>query len=129
MQCYEKNLTVAGHDLDDLDHVNNVRFVQWIQDISKEHWQQCAPVEMQLGVVWVVLSHHIAYKNSAKLGDSILVRTRITESKGATCVREVEMFNSQNNVLLVRSMTEWCLLNKNTLRPMRISENIKQVFT
>ncbi|GAB5474366.1 MAG: acyl-CoA thioesterase [Maribacter sp.] len=129
MEYFEKTLTVTEDDLDDLHHVNNVRYVQWIQDISKAHWQAKAPIEMQEGVVWVVMNHHISYKSAAVLGDVITMRTHIAESRGATSIRVVEMYAAKTNLLLLRSKTEWCLLNKETLRPTRISDAIKSVFT
>ncbi|MFK7812461.1 MAG: acyl-CoA thioesterase [Maribacter sp.] len=129
MQYFEKILTVSTEDLDDLNHVNNVRYVQWIQDISKEHWQQYASVEIQLSVVWVVMNHNITYKSAAVLNDQIKIQTHIAESRGATCLRIVEMHNVITNQLLLRSKTEWCLLNSKTLRPIRISEEIKNVFS
>ncbi|WP_299536494.1 acyl-ACP thioesterase domain-containing protein [Ulvibacterium sp.] len=129
MRSFEKTITVAREDLDDLNHVNNVRFVQWIQDISKEHWQKVATPEIQKEVVWVVMNHNITYKNAAKLDDIVRIRTYIAQSKGATSVRIVEMYNDETNLLLLRSNTEWCLLNGNTLRPKRISHDIVQLFS
>lgn len=129
MQHYEKVLTVSNNDLDDLNHVNNVRYLQWIQDISKEHWQQFASDQIQSAVVWVVMNHNITYKNAAILGDEIKIQTHIAESRGATCIRVVEMFNAITNQVLLRSKTEWCLLNAKSLRPTRISEEIKKVFS
>ncbi len=129
MELFEKSITVSEDDLDDLNHVNNVRYVQWIQDISKEHWQSTAPREMQDGAVWVVMNHNISYKSAAVLGDVISVRTHIDDSRGATSIRIVEMHNAKTNLLLLRSKTEWCLLNKETLKPMRISDEIKSVFS
>ena len=125
MESYEKTIKVSKKDLDDLDHVNNVRYVQWIQDISKEHWQTVAPKEMQAGIL---KKHTIDYLSSAVLGDEILARTYIADSKGAISVRCVEMYHKTTHVLLVRSLTEWCLLNALTLRPIRISEAIKEIF-
>lgn len=129
MQHYEKELIASTDDLDDLHHVNNVRYVQWIQDISKEHWQRYASTQIQESVVWVVMNHNITYKNAAKLNDRIKIQTHIAESRGATCIRVVEMYNTITNQLLLRSKTEWCLLNAKTLRPTRISEEIKNVFS
>ena len=128
MESFQKHIVVAKEDLDDLDHVNNVRYVQWIQDISKEHWQTVAPDDMKAGILWVVKNHNIDYVSSAVLGDEILIRTYIAETKGAISVRCVEMYNDKTNQLLVRSLTEWCLLNALTLKPIRISEAIKKVF-
>ncbi len=129
MGSYEKTLTVKHDDLDELAHVNNVRYVQWIQDISKEHWQSKAPKQLQDKVVWVVMRHDIVYKNAAKLNDKIRIGTYIEKSHGATSVRVVEMKDDKTNVLLVRSSTEWCLLSAKTLRPMRIPREIHEIFS
>ncbi|SDE25579.1 acyl-CoA thioester hydrolase [Pricia antarctica] len=126
--AYQKTIIVQEDDLDELNHVNNVRYVQWIQDISKEHWITIAPEPMREGVIWVVMHHDITYKNSAQLGDVIHVRTFIEKSHGATSVRVVEMHDKETDKLLVRSSTEWCLLNEKSLRPIRISEAIKKIF-
>lgn len=128
MNNYQKECTVTKDDLDDLEHVNNVRYVQWIQDISKEHWQDRAPKDIQEEVVWVVMTHHIEYKAAAILNDQILLTTYIKNSKGAKCTRVVEISHAKTKLLLVRSTTEWCLLNKANFRPMRISERIEKIF-
>lgn len=125
---YEMTITVRQDDLDELQHVNNVRYVQWIQDISKEHWITAAPASMRSGVIWVVMHHDIAYKASAQLGDVIKVRTHIEKSRGATSVRIVEMHEATSDTLLVRSSTKWCFLDEISLKPIRISEDIKQLF-
>ena len=129
MEVFEKRIVVAHGDLDELEHVNNVRYVQWIQDISKEHWQMAASNEMQAGIIWVVKNHTIDYISAAVLGDEILIRTHIADTKGALSIRCVEMYNDKTNQLLVRSHTEWCLLNALSLKPIRISEAIKTVFS
>ncbi|WP_149275997.1 acyl-CoA thioesterase [Pareuzebyella sediminis] len=128
MDKYHKTIVVEKDDLDELDHVNNVRYVQWIQDISKEHWLSSASEQMQEGIMWVVMNHNITYKSAAKLGDVIDMKTYIAESRGATSIRIVEMYDATTNHLLVQSTTQWCLLNSNTLRPVRISKEIKDAF-
>ncbi|MGB3152768.1 MAG: acyl-CoA thioesterase [Maribacter sp.] len=128
MSRYSKELVVTDKDLDDLDHVNNVRYVQWIQDISKEHWQKVAPIETQERFIWVVMTHYIEYKSSALLKDKINLNTYIKDSVGAKCTRIVEMFHGKTNKLILRSSTEWCLIDKNTQRPVRIAEDIKVLF-
>lgn len=128
MARFQKQLRVSEDDIDDLDHVNNVRYVQWIQDISKEHWQAKATQAVQEEVIWVVLTHYIEYKSAAVINDPIILKTHIADSSGAKCTRIVEMFHGKTNTLLVRSSTEWCLLNRATLRPTRISEEIKAIF-
>lgn len=128
MEAFEKTLAVQSDDLDDLNHVNNVRYVQWIQDISKEHWQHLTSSELQERFIWVVLNHNITYKSSASLGDTILLKTYIESSKGAVSTRIVEMYNAKTNSLLVHSKTTWCLLSPETLKPIRITDEIRSIF-
>lgn len=128
MAGFQKQIIVSEDDLDDLNHVNNVRYVQWIQDISKEHWQAKASKKIQQEVIWVVLTHHIAYKSAAVLNDPITITTYIVSSAGVKSTRVVEMVHSKTKNLIVRSSTEWCLLNRDTLKPMRISKEIKETF-
>jgi len=125
---FKKEIIVSADDLDDLNHVNNVRYVQWIQDISKEHWKAKASKQMQEEFIWVVLSHHIEYKNAAVLNDPIIMTTYIASSSGAKSTRVVEMKHGKTKKLLVRSSTEWCLLNSKTYRPVRIPDEIKDIF-
>lgn len=128
MECYEKTLVVEEEDLDLLQHVNNIRYVEWIQEVSKEHWESRASEKIKSEVVWVVLSHHVQYRKEAKLGDTIHIKTFIAQTKGAISVRAVEMRLLHSNTLLVESKTEWCLLNSHNLKPMRISPEIRSFF-
>jgi acyl-CoA thioester hydrolase len=128
MHIFSRQITVSQSDLDDLEHVNNVRYVQWIQDISKEHWVHKAPKQIQDSVFWVVMTHHIQYKAPALLNDPITISTYIKETKGAKSIRVVEMKHSETNTVFVRSTTEWCLLNKENLKPMRVSDQIQDIF-
>ena len=83
---------------------------------------------MRKEVIWVVLSHHIEYKNAAVLNDPITISTFIESSSGAKSIRIVEMHHAITKKLLVRSSTEWCLLNSESFRPVRIPEEIKEIF-
>src|SRR5690606_20984605 len=100
-------LIVVEDDRDDLDEVTQVRYVQWMQDIAKEHWRSKAPEAMIKNTVWVVLTHHITYRNAAKLGDTILIKTYIEGSRGAISIRIVEIYNKETGQLLVEAKTEW----------------------
>ncbi len=129
MMAFELERTVSQEDLDELEHVNNVRYVQWIQDISKAHWESRAPEELKKKVIWVVRQHLIRYHNAARMGERILMRTHIAKTEGALSTRVVEMHIQGTDKLLLRSETQWCLLHGKTLRPMRIPKEISSVFT
>ena len=128
MLYHEKTITVSEDDLDELNHVNNVRYLQWIQDVSKEHWQILVSPEQQQAMVWVVMRHEIDYKNAAVIHDKLRLKTHIDRSRGATSVRIVEIVNTKTDTMVVRSSTQWCLLNSTSFRPMRIPKDIIAIF-
>jgi acyl-CoA thioester hydrolase len=121
-------IEVKEKDLDQMQHVNNVRYLQWVQDIAEAHWNYLADPEMQEKFAWVVLSHHIAYKAPAFLGDKIKIKTHVEKSSGVTSVRIVEMYEMKSQRLLVRAETNWCLLLKKTLKPFRIPKEVIALF-
>lgn len=129
MQSFISQITVSQDDLDNLNHVNNVRYVQWVQDVAEKHWNENATPQMLSDYFWILLKHNIEYKNPAVLGDEILLKTYIKESGGVTCVRMVEIFNKNSNKLLAVSETKWCLVSQKNMRPSRITDEIRLLFS
>ena len=39
MKVLEKEIIVSKNDLDELNHVNNIKYVNWILEIAKIHWR------------------------------------------------------------------------------------------
>ena len=117
---------VLENELDTLDHVNNVVYVQWIQDISTKHWNDLTKNKPDLNYVWVVTRHDIDYKGQAVLGDEITFETWVGATKGVTSVRHVEIY--KGSVLLAKAATTWCMLHAKTLRPARITESVLKVL-
>lgn len=129
MKIFKKDVTVARSDLDNLDHVNNVRYIHWIEDVIKEHWLYNASAELKKEYIWVVLNHNISYKNPAFLGDVVKFRTEILEIGAATSTCLIEMFNAETGKPFAIAETRWCLLNAVSQKPRRITQEIKDLFT
>ncbi|WP_274475812.1 acyl-CoA thioesterase [Mangrovimonas aestuarii] len=127
-KVYETIIEVTEEHLDQQNHVNNVVYVQWVQDIAWAHWDKTATKAMTDAYYWVMINHFIEYKKEAKLGDSIKVKTYIVRSEGVRCVRAVEISNADSDVLLAKSETQWCLISRNNNRPARIPEDIQELF-
>ena len=128
MTVFELTHTVISEDLDDLMHVNNVRYVQWVQDIAMAHWEAATTPLQQHDNIWVLVSHHIDYKAAAKLNDEIHLKTYVTRSEGVTSTRLVEIYLKGTKRLIVESETKWCLLDALTKKPKRITAEIVDVF-
>lgn len=128
MQTFAKTIAVTKKDLDDLNHVNNVRYVQWVNDIAKAHWEQNASTTILNNYFWVLIKHTIEYKASALLDDSILLKTYVTKASGVTSTRIVEIYNKKTKVLLAKSETNWCFMSTSTKKPTRITDDVVNLF-
>lgn len=127
-EIYTHLRTVTENELDDLNHVNNVIYVQWIQDIAKEHWEVRATDQLKKDFIWVVIRHEIDYKKQAFLGDEILIETYVGETTFVTSERHVNIKNAKTGDLLVAAKSMWCLLDATTKRPTKITEDLRTVF-
>jgi acyl-CoA thioester hydrolase len=123
-KSYTKEILVSSEDIDELDHVNNVRYIQWIQDISTEHWFYASKNKLSKKYIWVVASHFVEYKHSAVLNDKLLIETYVEKFVGSLSHRIVTIKNSVNGQTIVKAVTKWCLIDPETKRPMRIPAEI-----
>ncbi|GAA4273715.1 acyl-ACP thioesterase domain-containing protein [Aquimarina gracilis] len=125
---FEYQFTVTKSAIDDMNHVNNVVYLQWVQNVAKKHWESKANDVIRNTYVWVVLNHFIEYHNPAFEDDIITLQTWIDHHKGVKSERHTKIINSKSNKTLVSAKTTWCLLHKETLRPIRITEEISALF-
>jgi acyl-CoA thioester hydrolase len=48
---YQMDVQVIAEHIDGLNHVNNVQYLYWVQEIAKAHWNKLtAPLEEMEGV-------------------------------------------------------------------------------
>ncbi len=128
MRTYTMLVKVEEADLDELQHVNNIKYVEWIQKVSKDHWLQVAKQNALHDFIWVVREHRITYYSGAKRDDELRIQTGIIHSKGSISTRKVSMRNNKTDQLVVSSETDWCLLNAKTMKPTRIPASIENLF-
>ena len=117
-------ITVSSEDIDTLHHVNNLVYVKWMDKIATTHWNFLTKDNPLPQYIWVVMRHEIDYLKQATLGDEIVVKTWVGETKGITSVRFMEFY--KNDVLLVKAI--WAMLNAKTYKPTRIRENVLKVL-
>lgn len=119
-------IKVSVDDIDTLDHVNNLVYVKWMDDIATTHWNFLTKENPLPQYVWVVMRHEIDYLKQAGLGDEITVKTWVGETRGITSIRFMEFY--KDSILLVKAKTTWAMLDAKTFKPTRIRENVLKVL-
>lgn len=121
-------IIVTPADIDEMNHVNNVVYLRWVQDAAAAHWDALASEEIRKKYAWVVLRHEIDYKSPAKLGDPVKAETWVSSREGVRSVRHVKLSHSETGILFAEAVTTWCLLDAVTKKPKRIESDITSIF-
>ena len=125
---FEMVLTAEPEHIDELGHVNNAVWVQWIQQVAVAHWYSVASPEHNDAYNWVVVRHEIDYLRAAVEGDVVTGRTWVGEApKGARFNRHMEFVGADGKVL-VRANTQWAIIDKAAGRPIRVPPEVIAPF-
>jgi acyl-CoA thioester hydrolase len=128
---FQLEIVTAPDDIDQLDHVSNIAYVQWVLRVAQAHsdtvgWDYQA--YKALGAVFVVRRHEIDYLRPAVLGDRIVLGTWIESWAGASCVRRTSIVRQLDGVELCKAATQWALMATGTGRPTRITPALVEAF-
>jgi acyl-CoA thioester hydrolase len=120
-------ISILPADIDFMGHVNNSRYLNWVQEAVLEHWRKLAPPDAVAARAWVALKHEISYRKPAFLGDTDVVATTVLESiQGARAFYETVVKRGEEVLAEVKS--SWCCIDVETLRPARIGADVAAYF-
>jgi acyl-CoA thioester hydrolase len=125
---FEMTLTAERGHIDELGHVNNAVWVQWIQQVAIAHWESVADPAHKDAYYWVVVRHEIDYLRAAVEGDEITAWTWVGEApQGARFDRLME-FTGADGKVCVRAKTQWAIIDKALGRPIRVPPEVVAPF-
>src|SRR5687767_3733520 len=99
---YSKTFSIPTNAIDENGHVNNVAYVQWMQDIAVEHYESIGGIRptQLLGTTWVVREHHIQYLLPAFVGEEIAVKTWVENIRRVRSLRKYEFIRTADGKTL-----------------------------
>lgn len=130
MAIFEQTFTVNPEHIDDNNHLNNVVYIQWMQDVAIMHsstlgWDAKKYATNQCS--WVAKTHFVDYIRPAFLRETLTVKTWIDNIKRCSSVRKYAFYNSESK-LIAKAETLWIFINAKTGRPQGIFPEIKENF-
>jgi acyl-CoA thioester hydrolase len=127
---YSRSIMIAADVIDENGHVNNVAYVQWMQDIAVEHYASLGGVAAQgPKATWVVREHRIEYFLPAFEGEEIEIKTWVENIRRVRSLRKYEFTRTSDGKTLVKGETDWVFVDAATGRPLAIPVEVSQVFT
>ena len=126
---FEQPITILPEDIDYFQHVNNVVYIRWVQEVSTAAWFARATEEQKAKIGWLVKRHEVDYLDSAKLGDELVARTWVGGAERHIFERHVEIVRVRDQRVLVRARTLWCPVDLHTRRLIRVSPDVYERFS
>lgn len=126
---YTKSIVIPANAIDENGHVNNVTYVQWMQDIAVEHYSALGGLEAQgPEATWVVREHKIEYLLPAFAGEEIEIRTWVENIRRVRSLRKYEFVKRADGKILVKGETDWVFVDVKTGSPQAVPENVAKIF-
>jgi len=128
---HEQRRAVQDVEIDELGHVNNLRYIEWMLAAAVDHSEAVGwPAERyrELGNAWVVRSHTIEYLRPAFAGDEIVVRTWVSEMGKVSSRRKYAIVRADGQ-LLARAESLWVFVSRRGHALDRVPAQLQAAFT
>jgi acyl-CoA thioester hydrolase len=126
---YSKTFAIPASAIDENGHVNNVTYVQWMQELAVEHYASIGGIQAQGGdATWVVRSHKVEYFLPAYEGEEMEARTWVENIQRVRSLRKYEFVRKTDGKTLVKGETDWVFVDVKNGRPLAIPEEVRKVF-
>lgn len=127
---YQFEIEVTAQDVDLNGHVNNVVYIQWMQDAAIAHARVsgCTKASQAVGATWVVRTHQIEYLMPVLVGEKITVLTWPANFQRVRSVRKYKFVRAGDGAVVARAETDWVFVNAKTGRPQSIPEEVRKTL-
>ena len=123
-------MDVLPEHIDVNGHVNNVQYVQWMQDVAIAHSQSVGGRQAlyDLDATWFAREHHIKYLAPVVLDDELVIRTWADSFKRTSSIRRYDFYRKSDNALIAEASTLWVFVDIDTGRPIPIPESLRKLY-
>lgn len=124
-------INVTSHHLGGLGHVNNVMYLQWMQDAAWAHSQYLGldlAAYQRLDAAMVARQHELTYLSACFLEDQLILKTWLTKNDGFNLFRHYEIIRQSDHKKVFEATTHWVCVKMSSGRPIRMPEEFKKAY-
>ncbi|MBT4774094.1 MAG: acyl-CoA thioesterase [Crocinitomicaceae bacterium] len=130
MDISSTEIKVRGYHLDVYQHVNNARYLEFLEEARWNHYQDYPPsyfVDKGWGVI--IVNININYKFPAVLGDTLDVQTSLIKIGKSSITFQQEIEIKESNKIAVSAEVTFVIINLKTNKILPIEGDIEEVLT
>ena len=128
---FDLDIQVEEHHIDVLGHVNNVVYMQWMQDVATAHVDALGlglKQYLELKHAMVAVEHHVQYRKAAFLHEKIVLRTWLDDINALYLSRQYMFYRPADQAIVFAAQTKWACVEIATGKPKRLSPTFTQAY-
>lgn len=128
---HTSEFAIRFYECDAYGHVNNSNYVRYMQEAAFAASAAAGfPDEeyQRMGVLWLIRDTEIEYLSPLRYGDTAQVTTWVDDFRRVRSRRNYEVRRKGEDQVMARGTTDWVLLDRESLHPVSVPDQMKQAF-
>jgi len=127
----ESTFRVRYYECDAYGHVNHANYLRYMQEAAFES-SAAAGYDVAryqaINRTWTIHESDITYLQPLAYGDSVRVKTWVSDFRRIRSRRSYELYNALSGDLAARAITDWVYLDATSLRPIAIPPEVAEAY-
>jgi acyl-CoA thioester hydrolase len=127
----ESIFRVRHYECDAYGHVNNANYLRYMQEAAFEA-SAAAGYDVaryqDMNRIWYVRGSDITFLRPLVYGQSVKVKTWVSEFRRIRCLRSYDMYDAVSGELIARAVTDWVYLDSDSLQPITVPSEIVAAY-
>lgn len=121
-------IKVRGYHLDIYGHVNNARYLEFLEEARWNYFEQNNALEVfaERQLAFVLVNININYRRPGLPDDLLKIHTHIRRIGNKSCIVEQKIFLDGSNIIIADATVTFALMDMNTNKAIEIQGDIRQ---
>ncbi len=119
-------IKVRGYHLDLYQHVNNARYLEFLEEARWELFEKTLRGEYlkNQGLAFIIVNININYRWPAALGDTLQIKTQLKEIGQKSVVLLQQVFNKETQKCLTDAEVTFVLVDGQTGKSIKLDQEV-----
>jgi thioesterase-3 len=119
-------IIVRGYHLDGYQHVNNARYLEFLEEARWECLSEDIDYFMQKKIAWIVANININYRLPALLGQHLVIETTIDKIGNKSSILSQIIRCKETNKIIIDAEVTFVLFDMKTNKSLPIIDDLLQ---
>lgn len=125
---YKTNIKVRGYHLDGYQHVNNARYLEFLEEARWEYLEQAGDTEYfhSKGIAWVIVNININYRMPADTRHVLAIYSQFKKIGQKSSVIHQDIFIEGTEIKVADADITFVCLDQKTGQPLVLEGEIRE---